>query len=121
MIYAKRVIIATIFGFITGILCFLGSKYSAEMKIDTAMFFYILVSRGLIGFVIGISAWRLSWALHGIIIGLIVGLPFAISAFFNPVTGGVGNFFLLLAFGVLWGFIIELFTTVVFKAKQVEE
>jgi len=75
----------------------------------------------LIGFVIGISAWKMNWLLHGILMGLIVGLPFSLSAMAQqvPGMGKWGIFFLTWALGIVYGFIIELVTSVFFKAKKV--
>jgi len=112
MINPKRVILATVFGLIAGLLCYGGGKILGK-EFTAATFFMILFHRMLIGFVIGISALRIRWALHGIIIGLIVGLPYYPLIF---IEGGA------LAYSVMspvWGFIIELSTSVVFKAKAV--
>ncbi len=118
MINAKRVIIATIFGFITGIACFLLYFYGqkdVQVDFNKAMFLSILLNRALIGFVIGISAFRIHWALHGLLIGLLVGLPYSIGVFIGGADWIV--FFNVLVSSIIWGFIIELFTSVVFKAK----
>lgn len=112
MVSAKRVVIATIFGFITGILCYLGGKYGLKAEMNILELFMILFHRGLLGFVIGISALRIHWALHGILIGLIVGLPG------YPIIFSEGGFIAYSVMGVIWGFVIEFFTSVVFKAKQ---
>jgi len=37
-----------------------------------------LLNGALIGFVIGISTFRIHWILHGILIGFIMGIPFAL-------------------------------------------
>jgi len=110
---AKRVIIATIFGFITGFLCYLGGKYLLKVEMSTSHLFMILLHRGLLGFVIGISALRIHWALHGILLGLIVGLP-SLPGIISG-EGGIAYFVM----GLVWGLIIELFTSIVFKAKAV--
>jgi hypothetical protein len=82
MFNSKRLIIATLFGFITGIICYLGGRYGLQDDIDSTMFFYILLNRALIGFVIGISIIRMHWVVHGILIGFIVGIPFSIGSLF---------------------------------------
>jgi hypothetical protein len=75
----------------------------------------------MIGFVIGISAIKMNWALHGLLIGLLIGLPMAVSsamgadmAGFTPQTMFVST----LVIGAVYGFFIELVTSVIFKAKQ---
>ncbi|KPJ67014.1 hypothetical protein AMJ44_07510 [candidate division WOR-1 bacterium DG_54_3] len=110
---AKRVIIATIFGFITGFLCYFGGRYGLKVEMSTVHLFMILLHRGLLGFVIGISALRVPWALHGILLGLIIGLPSV-----PGIILGEGSLAYFVA-GAVWGFIIELFTSVVFKAKSI--
>ena len=71
------------------------------------MFLSILLNRALIGFVIGISAFRIHWALHGLLIGLLVGLPYSIGVFLGGADWIV--FFNVLLASLIWGFIIELF------------
>jgi hypothetical protein len=112
MINKKRVLSATLFGFFAGFLCFLGGKYGLKAEMNTVEIIMILLHRGLLGFVIGISALRLHWALHGILLGLIVGLP----AF--PLILDEGGFLAYSLMGLVWGFAIEFFTSVVFKAKS---
>lgn len=109
---SKRIVIATIFGFITGFLCYLGGRYGLNIEVSPMHLLMILLHRGLLGFVIGISALRMHWALHGILLGLIVGLPFS-PGFFS------GEGLIYFVMGLVWGFVIELFTSVVFKAKAV--
>jgi hypothetical protein len=110
----KRILVGTFFGFVTGIICFLGGKFGLKDEISTAMFFYILANRTLIGFVIGISPFRMHWALHGIMMGTIGGLPFAAGCLLeqNNLETALAAFIL----GAVYGFVIELFTSVVFKS-----
>ena len=111
MVYAKRLILCIILGFITGILCYLGGKW-VGITFTTGMTWGTIFNRTIIGFAIGISAWRMHYLLHGIIIGLIVSLPMAFGA---PESG---SFFTLLIFGAIWGFLIELVATPIFKAPM---
>jgi hypothetical protein len=80
------------------------------------MFAYILVNRTLIGFVIGISPFRMHWSLHGVLMGAIVGLPFASGCLLEAhnVETAIAAFVL----GSVYGFIVELFTSIVFKAGR---
>lgn len=109
MTYLKRVVIATILGVICGILCWLGGIFIADMEFTTAVIASIILNRAIIGFFIGISGWKIHYLLHGVIIGAIGTLPLA-------VYGGVSEFITMILFGIIWGFLIELFTTKVFKA-----
>jgi len=111
MINPKRVIIATAFGLITGSLCYLGGRYGLKAEINTVEFFMILLHRSVLGFVIVISGLRMHWALHGILLGFIIGLP----GF--PLIYSEGGFLAYSFMSIVWGVIIELFTSVVFRAK----
>lgn len=113
----KRVIIATVFGIVMGLICFLGGKYGLKDDITTAEFIYIMTNRTLIGFVIGISALRIHWAFHGSLLGLIVGLPFASGCLLEP--DNMETAIAALILGVVYGFLIELFTTVIFRARVI--
>ena len=56
--------------------------------------------------------------MHGILIGLIVGIPDI--HFFYMIRGGIiNNSGIYFIFGAIWGFLIEFFTSVVFKEKSV--
>ena len=56
MASTKRIFIATVFGFIAGVFCFLLGKYWLKINIDTTSLLVILSHRAFLGFVIGISA-----------------------------------------------------------------
>jgi len=113
MLTTKRVIIATISGFIFGLVCmYLAS--SGPNPIDNNTKLIILFSRGLMGFTVGISAIRLNWWLHGIVIGLIGSIPMAI-----PVMDQPGIMFGTFLMGAIYGFLIELITTKLFKEPAV--
>ncbi len=61
------------------------------------------------------------WALHGIIMGFIFSLPAGLRAMMapeNPEFTPNMLFIVTVATGMVYGFLIELITTVVFKAKQ---
>ena len=112
----KRILLATLFGVISGLLCYLGARIiGIEMGLDDLMM--ILFHRTLLGFVIGISSLRWHWALNGVLLGLIIGIPNP--HFFTMLHGNLscGLYFFM---GAVWGFLIELFTSVVFKAKSIQ-
>ena len=108
----KRIIIATVFGFIAGLICNAGALYLG-LQVDALRFIFIMVNRILIGFVIGISVLRINWALHGIIIAEIFGLPLAL---FDIIVGeSLFVFGGVLIMSFLFGLMIEFFTSIVFK------
>ena len=110
----KRIIIATLFGFLSGIFCYILGRYAAGFDINLSNFSMLLAHRTLLGFVLGISVLKWHWVLHGIFIGLIVGIPdFHL---FNMISGDF-NSGIYFFFGAIWGLMIEFFTTIVFKAK----
>ena len=112
MLTSKRVIIATILGVIFGFVCM--GFACCDPSITTEILVSIVVSRTLLGFMIGISALKLQWWLHGIIIGFIASIPMAIPLF-NDLNIFIGT----LVMGIIYGFLIELITSVLFKAKAV--
>jgi hypothetical protein len=113
MVYLKRIVIASLFGVVAGVICYVGTLI-LNIEVDVLRFLFIIVNRTLIGFVIGISALRMKWFVHGLVIGEIIGLPF----FLYDIIMGVE---LLVILGIpiinaLFGIMIEFFTTVIFKA-----
>ncbi|UCG28272.1 MAG: hypothetical protein JSV24_02610 [Bacteroidales bacterium] len=113
----KRIFVSTFFGFITGIICFLGGKYGLKDEISLIMMIYLIANRTLAGFIIGISSLKIQWAIHGTMIGFIAGIPFALGSLISELNYGV--FIAALILGSIYGLIIEFFTTVVFKSKIV--
>jgi hypothetical protein len=108
----KRIVIATAFGLVAGLLCAAGGL-SMGVKITALSFIWILLNRMLLGFVIGISTLRLHWALHGALLAVIVGSLFS----YNAIMSGAGGVLALATFAgsIVFGVMIEFFTTVVFK------
>jgi len=114
MLTFKRVIISTICGFIFGLVCMYlaSSSPEASEQITVAVKWTIIFSRTLMGFTIGISALRMTWWLHGIVIGAIASLPMMFSVMDRPVV-----LISTVVMGIIYGFLTELITTVIFKAK----
>ncbi len=108
----RRVIVTTILGVMAGLVCYLLSKNSFTFTRET--FWATILNRTLLGFTIGISGLKWNYLIHGIIIGAIMSLPLAVPAYFNSVTG----FILILIGGAIYGFIIELITSGLFKFKK---
>ncbi len=117
----KRTIIATLSGFLFGLVCYTMASGSGELPFAVGV--QIIASRTLIGFTIGISNIRLHWALHGTIIGLLYSVPLAFSGLMAPETpefSASAIFISTLVMGAIYGLLIDLISTVLFKAKQKE-
>lgn len=104
----KRVLACTLFGFVAGILCWLGSQYvgTTPVVFTTGIILGIILNRAFIGFTLGISRWRTNWAFHGVVIGLVGTLPLSVYALDGP--NGLSGFLLLELGGGVFGFLIEL-------------
>ncbi len=115
MLTTKRVVIATICGFVFGIVCMLlaSSNPNVTEPLSTTTKWMIILSRTMLGFTIGISAFRLNWWLHGIVLGAIASIPMAI-----PIIDRMGVAIGTIVMGIIYGFLTELITSVLFKAKS---
>jgi hypothetical protein len=104
----KRVVVCTLFGGVAGVVCWLGSYLagSVPVALTAGVVLAIVCNRAFIGFAIGISGWRVPWAVHGIAIGLAGSLPVAIYPLFAP--DGLPGFLMYELAGGVWGFLIEL-------------
>ena len=111
----NRIVIATILGVIAGAICMLGGM-SIGLTMTPVLGIWIFLNRTVLGFVIGSSGLRLHWALHGPLMGFIVGSIFSYGAFL------LGQGALLVAgtlvASLIFGFLIELLTTVVFHRPR---
>jgi len=116
----KRLIIATLTGMVFGVVCYYIAK-SGSADIPAAIRYQIIASRTLIGFAIGISSLNLKhWALHGLVLGLIFSIPLSFSGMMaeNPDFNGSMMFISTIVLGGIYGILIELITSVLFKEKQ---
>ncbi|VBB48273.1 conserved membrane hypothetical protein [uncultured Paludibacter sp.] len=117
----KRLIIATILGVVFGFVCY-GFASSGGNVISPALAANIILGRTLIGFGIGISRFSFKhWALHGLIMGFIFSIPAAFGAILGPEKPEFSHsmmFISTIVMGMIYGFLIELITSVLFKAKQ---
>ncbi|MFK5855823.1 MAG: hypothetical protein QM503_06805 [Bacteroidota bacterium] len=116
----KRLIIATLSGLLFGFVCF-GFACSGSGEINTWLGITIISGRTLMGFGIGISRFPIkNWAINGIVMGFIFSLPAAFGTMLGPENPEFSPQMLMistLVMGVIYGFLIELITTVFFKAK----
>ncbi|MBW6516250.1 MAG: hypothetical protein K0B81_06515 [Candidatus Cloacimonetes bacterium] len=115
----KRILIATLMGVVSGLICVGFASTGGTLSLP--LFLNILTGRILIGFVIGISALRIHWAINGPVMGLIVGIPAAFGGMLADVEGftQMSMFMATLVMGIIYGFLIEFVTSVLFKAKQI--
>jgi len=117
---AKRIIVATLSGVLFGFVCF-GLASSAPGELAWPVALQIIVSRTLIGFAIGISCISLGhWSLHGLVMGTIFSLPLAFSGLMAPESpeySKAGMFIWTIVLGMLYGLLIEVITSLFFRAK----
>ena len=113
-----RILVATLCGFIAGIFCYLSGVILIPIEHDLMLFIWVIVNRTLLGFVIGISILKVHWALNGLIVGLTVGLVFPL----NAIMIGKELPLIISAYvmGIIYGILIEFFTSVVFKQRVVK-
>ena len=116
----NRLVFATLWGVLFGFVCyFLASSGPEPLAWSIAM--QIIFSRTLIGFAIGICCFKLGhWTLRGLILGFIFSLPLAFSGLMAPESPDytrTGMFVGTLLLGAIYGLLIELITSIIFKAK----
>ena len=117
----KRVVIATASGMLFGVVC-VGIASSGAGGLAWPVVAQIFVSRTLIGFAIGISGLKVGhWSLHGLFMGFVFSLPLAFSGLMapdNPEFSKGSMFLWTVTLGMVYGVLIELITTVFFKAAN---
>jgi hypothetical protein len=115
MLTPKRVIIATLCGVFFGLVCMslAASNPEGTSGVTTVILVNIVLSRTLMGFMIGISFLKMQWWLHGLVIGFVSSIPMAI-AVIPQMEILVGTFVM----GLIYGFLTELITTKLFKAPS---
>jgi len=110
----KRLLICIIGGIIAGLICSIGGYLSGN--ISELTFFSIapaFFNRVMLGFIIGISCLRMNFLFHGALIGLLVSLITSIPF----LEGGITGFLFFTTAGIIYGILIELFATKVFRDK----
>lgn len=114
----KRIFIATLCGFIAGIICYLLGVTVIQIKHDLLILVWIVVNRTLLGFMIGISVLTGHWVLNGLIAGMTIGLVLPINAIMLgkelPIIISV------YVMSIIYGILIEFFTSVIFKQKVLQ-
>jgi hypothetical protein len=124
MVSAKRVIVATLSGVLFGFVC-LGIASSGPGVIPWPAAVQIVTSRTLIGFAIGISGLSLgSWAIHGLVLGALFSIPLASSSLMAPEIPEYSKTMMLVStivLGMVYGLLIEIITSLLFKARMRRE
>ena len=117
----KRIVVATLSGVLFGFVCF-GIASSAPGALAGPVILQIIASRTLIGFAIGISCLSMGhWCVHGLAMGLIFSIPLAFSGLMAPESpefSKAGMFIWTIALGMIYGLLIEVITSLLFRAKQ---
>ena len=118
---SKRILIATLSGVLFGFVCF-GLASSGSEPLATPVALQIIFSRSLMGFAIGISVLNLRyWWLHGLVLGLLFSIPLAVSGLMAPESPEFSKSMMVIStliMGMIYGVLIELITSVIFKAKR---
>jgi hypothetical protein len=117
---AKRITVATLSGVLFGLVCYgFASMGAGDIAWPVAV--QIIASRTLIGFAIGISCFSIvHWSLHGLLMGLVFSIPLAFSGLMAPESpeySTTGMFIWTIILGMVYGLLIEVITSLIFKAK----
>jgi hypothetical protein len=108
----KRIQVCLLGGVISAVICFIGRQiFFGSPEVLWESIAATVANRILLGFVIGISGWRINYLLHGAILGLILSLTVSVGFLSTNLLG----FFLFTGAGILYGIFIEWLSTDVFK------
>jgi len=113
--YKKRLLACMLGGIISAAICLVGRQIIFGFPdILWGNIAATVANRLLLGFVIGVSGWKINYLLHGAILGLLLSLSVSIGFF----PGNILGFFLFTTAGILYGVFIEWLSTDVFKAPM---
>ena len=117
----KRLIIATLCGLLFGLVCFGFASNWGSVELAPWLGLTIISGRLLLGFGIGISRFKMGhWAINGIVMGLIFSIPAAFGSMMGPENAEMSAQMIAistLVMGIIYVFLIELITSILFKAK----
>jgi hypothetical protein len=116
MISVKRVVIATVVGLVLGVLLWLLAARAVAQGVPGCGAAAMILGLAVVGFVIGISGLRWCWWVHGLLLGAIALLPLSLAGVWAGLKWWPGFVFLLVA-GLIGGFLTELVTSLVFRAR----
>jgi len=111
----KRVLTCLLGGVISAWICLVGSQVIFGFpKIEWSTISMTVANRLLLGFVVGISSWKIKHHLHGALLGLILSLTVSISFLPNDLL----KFTLYTGAGIFYGIMIDWLATDVFKTPK---
>lgn len=120
MFNKKRFFIATLCGIASGFIC-LGLASSSPGELPWPVAIQVIFSRSLIGFGIGISSLSMRhWSINGLVMGALFSLPLAFSGLMAPDSAEyskTGMFGMTILLSMIYGFLVELVTSVLFNAR----
>ena len=123
MLNSKRFTVATLSGVLFAFVCYALAS-SGPDKLAWPVVLQIITSRTLIGFAIGISSLRLvHWSVHGLVMGLLFSVPLAFSGLMapdSPQYSKASMFVMTVVLGMIYGLLIEVITSGIFKARNLE-
>jgi len=111
----KRILASILGGVISACICLAGSQVIFGFpKVEWSTISMTVANRLLLGFVIGISSWKIKHHLHGALLGLILSLTVSIGFLPDETL----KFYLYTGAGIFYGIMIDWLATNVFKASK---
>jgi hypothetical protein len=111
----KRVLVCLLGGVISAAFCVLGRQVIygfSEITMQTIA--HTVANRLLLGFVIGISGWRINHLVHGAVLGFL----FSLSVSIGYLPEGMIDFVAYTLAGTFYGVFIEWLSTDIFSAPM---
>ena len=113
--YKRRLLACLLGAVISALMCLIGRQIIFNFpEILPENIAATVANRILLGFVIGISGWRINYLLHGAILGLILSISVSLGFLPDNTLG----FVLYTTAGIVYGIMIEWISTDVFKAPM---
>ena len=106
MVRWKRIRTATEWGFFYGIISWLLATGFSN-KIPAWGVWGIILSRMIMGCIIGFVRWEMAWWARGLLLGFLINIPMGLIVVFLGVRWTIG-FIPMLITGMLFGLLIEL-------------
>ena len=111
----KRLLVCILGGVLSAIFCIMGKQIVYGFpEITWRVVGDTMANRLLLGFIIGISCWKINYLLHGALLGLFVSLSVSIGLLPDKIFG----FFLYTSAGVFYGIMIDWLAAIVFRAPM---